>query len=340
MARITDSCASCCFTLLFVLAGAMLAAIPIASWFYWENYIDSVPAHTLAWLIASCFVAVTLPMSLWEIVMHLRYWNMPLLQVPVVRVLWMVPIYAIDSWLALRFSWTKYRSISSYICVARECYEAFVVYNFFLFLARYVAITAVQDRRRSAPRGDHDSTAIAPVHRLSTRPSPSSRNSRSAAFNASFNSEDSGEQTNSLQDVLGLSRLNDSSEVYSVASGMNSTDGLTNVRAVEARLRGGTRSHKTLLRIMCSYHAKSLYRGLTRFFILFFDLFHNSACTQGADRAPFPAQPRAAAVGQLFHSTPRLVRVLPPHQGRRDPVRGRQGVPTCSQKPSTLNPKP
>jgi hypothetical protein len=335
MARITDSCAGCCFTLLFVLAGAMLAAIPIASWFYWENYNDSVPAHTLAWLIASCFVAVTLPMSLWEIVMHLRYWNMPLLQVPVVRVLWMVPIYAIDSWLALRFSWTKYRSISSYICVARECYEAFVVYNFFLFLARYVAITAVQDRRRSAPRGDHDSTAIAPVHRLSTRPSPSSRNSRSAAFNASFNSGDSGEQTNSLQDVLGLSRLNDSSEVYNVASGMNSTDGLTNVRAVEARLRGGTLSHKKPLPIMYRYYAKSLYRGLMRFFL---NVFHNSAGTQGADRALLPAQPRAAAVGQLFHSTPRLVRVLPPYQGRRDPVRGRQGVLTYSQR--TLNPKP
>lgn len=256
MARIMDLCASCCFTLLFVLAGAMLAAIPIASWFYWENYIDSVPAHTLAWLIASCFVAVTLPMSLWEIVMHLRYWNMPLLQVPVVRVLWMVPIYAIDSWLALRFSWTKYRSISSYICVARECYEAFVVYNFFLFLARYVAITAVQDRRRLAPRGDHDST-IAPGRSLSTRPSPSSRNSRSAAFNVSFNSDDSGEQANSPQAVLGLSRLNDSSEVDSVASGMYSTDGLTNVRAVEARLRGGTTSQKKST-IMYTYYAKSL----------------------------------------------------------------------------------
>lgn len=34
------------------------------------------------------------------------------MQVPVIRVLWMVPIYAVDSWLALRFSMTLYRDIS------------------------------------------------------------------------------------------------------------------------------------------------------------------------------------------------------------------------------------
>lgn len=91
---------------------------------------------------------VTLPISLWEIVMHLRFMHIPILQVPVVRVLWMVPIYAVDSWLALRFSWTEYKDISTYICVARECYEAFVVYNFFIFLARFVAISAVSSTRR------------------------------------------------------------------------------------------------------------------------------------------------------------------------------------------------
>jgi hypothetical protein len=58
------------------------------------------------------FVAITIPISLWEIVMHLRYLHQPMLQVPVIRVLWMVPIYAVDSWLALRFSLTQYRDIS------------------------------------------------------------------------------------------------------------------------------------------------------------------------------------------------------------------------------------
>eukprot|EP00960_Hanusia_phi_P050016 759935-Hanusia_phi.AAC.5 len=82
--------------------------------------------------------------------MHLRYMQIPLLQVPVIRILWMVPIYAVDSWLALRFSWTDLRTLSLYINVARECYEAFVVYNFLIFLARYVAITSNLPREESS----------------------------------------------------------------------------------------------------------------------------------------------------------------------------------------------
>ena len=35
--------------------------------------------------------------------MHLEYYNRPKLQLRVVRILWMVPIYAVDSWLSLRF---------------------------------------------------------------------------------------------------------------------------------------------------------------------------------------------------------------------------------------------
>ena len=83
------------------------------------------------------------------------------LQVPVIRILWMVPIYAVDSWLALHFSLTDLKDVSIYIntarwvvrsgfnlllilhpllCVRRECYEAFVVYNFLMFLARYCAL--------------------------------------------------------------------------------------------------------------------------------------------------------------------------------------------------------
>ena len=35
--------------------------------------------------------------------MHLEYYSKPRLQIRVVRILCMVPIYAIDSWLSLRF---------------------------------------------------------------------------------------------------------------------------------------------------------------------------------------------------------------------------------------------
>ena len=136
------------FTVLFVLAGIVLAACPLVVFFLYDNFKDRVPTHTIGWLIATCFVAVTLPISIWEIIMHLRYMQVPLLQVPVIRILWMVPIYTVDSWLALRFSWTDLRTLSLYINVARECYEAFVVYNFLIFLARYVAIAGSSTLQR------------------------------------------------------------------------------------------------------------------------------------------------------------------------------------------------
>uniref|UniRef100_A0A0C3SK77 Transmembrane protein 184C n=1 Tax=Guillardia theta (strain CCMP2712) TaxID=905079 RepID=A0A0C3SK77_GUITC len=126
----------------------VLAACPLVVFFLYDNFKDRVPTHTIGWLIATCFVAVTLPISIWEIIMHLRYMQVPLLQVPVIRILWMVPIYTVDSWLALRFSWTELRTLSLYINVARECYEAFVVYNFLIFLARYVAIAGSSTLQR------------------------------------------------------------------------------------------------------------------------------------------------------------------------------------------------
>lgn len=50
-----------------------------------------------------------------------------------IRILWMVPIYAIESWLALRF-----RSQKLFLETAREAYEAFVIYNFFMLLLQYL----------------------------------------------------------------------------------------------------------------------------------------------------------------------------------------------------------
>ncbi len=35
--------------------------------------------------------------------MHVEYYTQPRLQRHVIRILWMVPIYAVDAWFALRF---------------------------------------------------------------------------------------------------------------------------------------------------------------------------------------------------------------------------------------------
>jgi hypothetical protein len=65
---------------------------------------------------------------------HLFYYSQPHLQRPIVRILLMVPIYAINSFLSLVFSkW------SLYLDLLRDCYEAYVVYSFFHLLIAYIA---------------------------------------------------------------------------------------------------------------------------------------------------------------------------------------------------------
>ena len=48
-------------------------------------------------------MALAVPVSIYEVAMQLEYFSRPKLQIRVIRILWMVPIYALDSWLALRF---------------------------------------------------------------------------------------------------------------------------------------------------------------------------------------------------------------------------------------------
>lgn len=86
-----------------------------------------------AWFIAGIFVILAVTASIYEVAMHLEYYNRPRLQLRVVRILCMVPIYAIDSWASLRF-----KDAAFYIDPVRECYEAFVIYNFFMYLVVYL----------------------------------------------------------------------------------------------------------------------------------------------------------------------------------------------------------
>ncbi len=50
-----------------------------------------------------------------------------------IRILWMVPIYSVESWLALRFNRQKV-----YLETAREAYEAYVVYSLYKLMREYL----------------------------------------------------------------------------------------------------------------------------------------------------------------------------------------------------------
>ncbi|KAK1791183.1 hypothetical protein P4O66_013146 [Electrophorus voltai] len=114
--------------LLYILL--LLVVLPLC---VWELQKSEVGTHNKAWFIAGIFVFMTVPISLWGILQHLVHYTQPELQKPIIRILWMVPIYSLDSWIAL-----KYPSIAIYVDTCRECYEAYVIYNFMIFLLNYL----------------------------------------------------------------------------------------------------------------------------------------------------------------------------------------------------------
>ncbi|KAM4714180.1 transmembrane protein 184C-like isoform 1-T1 [Anableps anableps] len=116
---------------LVLYALLLVAVVPLC---VWELQKDKVGTHSKAWFIAGVFVFLTIPISLWGILQHMVHYTQPELQKPIIRILWMVPIYSLDSWLALR-----YPSLAIYVDTCRECYEAYVIYNFLVFLLNFLS---------------------------------------------------------------------------------------------------------------------------------------------------------------------------------------------------------
>ena len=82
----------------------------------------------VAFFLACIFTLLATVFSIREVVKHLQNFHKPTaeLQVHVIRILWMVPIYAICSCLSLRLP----ESQSKYLTIVRELYEAFTIWSF------------------------------------------------------------------------------------------------------------------------------------------------------------------------------------------------------------------
>ncbi|XP_076906826.1 protein LAZ1 homolog 2-like isoform X2 [Bidens hawaiensis] len=85
--------------------------------------------HTIAIIIAACFVLVALILSSVTIVQHLKFYTNPEEQKWIVAVLFMVPVYAIESIFSL---WKPNFAVACDIL--RSCYEAFALYSFGSYL--------------------------------------------------------------------------------------------------------------------------------------------------------------------------------------------------------------
>ncbi|XP_031559040.1 transmembrane protein 184B-like [Actinia tenebrosa] len=85
--------------------------------------------------ISGLFVMLALLITCHQIYQHLSYYTNPSEQRWIVRILFIVPIYAFDSWLSLMFFEQSYYV---YFDSIRDCYEAFVIYNFLSLCYEYL----------------------------------------------------------------------------------------------------------------------------------------------------------------------------------------------------------
>ncbi|XP_067311207.1 transmembrane protein 184B-like isoform X2 [Pseudorasbora parva] len=86
--------------------------------------------------ISGIFTWTALLLTCQQIYMHLSNYNTPNEQRHIVRILFIVPIYAFDSWLSLLFFTNEEYYV--YFDTVRDCYEAFVIYNFLSLCYEYL----------------------------------------------------------------------------------------------------------------------------------------------------------------------------------------------------------
>jgi len=107
----------------------VLGTVAAVLWYSYELKNNGTDPHLIAWFSAGAFVLLGFPISMYGIVMHLANYNEPKVQMYIVRILWMVPIYSMESWLCLRF-----HRYAIYIETLRDLYESYVLYSFLQFL--------------------------------------------------------------------------------------------------------------------------------------------------------------------------------------------------------------
>ncbi|CAG8674144.1 organic solute transporter Ostalpha-domain-containing protein [Gigaspora rosea] len=99
---------------------------------FWDDGLHW-DAHRIGWTISGVFALVATLVSFYLIFKHLQNYNKPNHQRYIIRIILMVPIYAIISWLSYR-----YFRYSTYYETIRDCYEAFAIAAFFALLTQFV----------------------------------------------------------------------------------------------------------------------------------------------------------------------------------------------------------
>ncbi|KAJ2888318.1 hypothetical protein IWW38_004964, partial [Coemansia aciculifera] len=106
-------------------------------------------AHKVGWIVSGAFALAATIISGLHIAGHLKHYTVPRQQRHIVRIILMIPIYSIISFLSYRF----YREAPYYTAV-RNCYEAFVIASFYMLMLQYIGdSTADQKQAMLEKRG-------------------------------------------------------------------------------------------------------------------------------------------------------------------------------------------
>ncbi|KAF9395480.1 hypothetical protein CPC16_008122 [Podila verticillata] len=89
--------------------------------------------HVIGWAICGFLALISTLISLHLIFRHARNYTKPSEQRHIIRIVVMIPVYSIISFLSYRF----YKEAIYYETI-RDCYEAFVLYSFFVLLLTYL----------------------------------------------------------------------------------------------------------------------------------------------------------------------------------------------------------
>jgi len=112
-----------------------IAVVILIPFFIWPlvNSTSTQNPKMEAMVISTVFLVLTLPISIYSVASHLVNFNQPELQRPICRVLLMVPVYSLTSFLSLQFT-----QFSLYFDTLREWYEAYALYNFMALVLRFL----------------------------------------------------------------------------------------------------------------------------------------------------------------------------------------------------------
>ncbi|UZJ54054.1 hypothetical protein CBS101457_003374 [Exobasidium rhododendri] len=108
---------------------------------FYTNGNINFKAHDVGWIVCGFFTLIASCTSFWLVWKHLTYYTCPQQQRHIVRLLFMVPIYAIVSTLSYVF----YRN-GIYYQTIRDCYEAVVITSFFNLLLQYIGDTPAEQQ--------------------------------------------------------------------------------------------------------------------------------------------------------------------------------------------------